>query len=168
MLNLSIHGSVGLIGEEAFSSCSNLKCISFYDNVKFIGKSAFYQCFSLIYVSYLGTKSPSYSDLVFADSLVGSVNVVNNYEDTNFCSYPISFLPFSHFTPSDTFSKSDGITPTNANKKKLTTVIIVISVIFAVLIMIIAIIVIINSYKRNISNNILITAQDDSYAEYLL
>ena len=117
MLNLSIHGSVGLFGEEAFSSCSNLKCISFYDNVKFIRKSAFYQCFSLIYVSYLGTKSPSYSDLVFADSLVGSVNVVNNYEDTNFCSYPISFLPFSHFTPSDTFSKSDGITPTNAFSK---------------------------------------------------
>lgn len=121
---LEILKTVNRIGSLAFSS-TNLNHFIIPENVNQIDEIAFANIPRLKYVKFLGLENPNYRNItnstfgchqelcrVFSNTLVEVIYVNDNYQDDNFCSYPIlnGELPTFDFTKSDMFSKSDELT----------------------------------------------------------
>lgn len=103
---ITLPKSLSYIGLGAFQNCSSLTSITIPSSVVSIKQKVFYSCQNLSFVYFSGTKSPSGGQRMFDLTKVDAVQVTNEYEDDNFCGYPVSFLPTSIFTKNGEFSLS--------------------------------------------------------------
>ena len=129
--SIELHKGITAIHVRAFYLCLSLTSVIIRGNIDSIGELAFGNCTNLKDCYYYGTKSPSYTNLVFRYSQVNQVRTTAGYTSETFCEIqvvrdiitesPTNALPsstqtFTHsksFSPSYIFTASDKYTKSN-------------------------------------------------------
>ena len=134
---VSIPSDVREFESDVFNNCISIKTIKLLETEKLTIRNRYFYASGLIEItipeniieifdyafsgekifrfiirSFLGENNPTYGEKIFYDTDIG-VYVTSKYQDVEFCSYNVSFIPTNHFSESELFSKSEAFSLSN-------------------------------------------------------